>query len=161
VLDPSRTASRVGGERGRRGDPGSPEHAARAIAGEPSFSDEKGGSKIPKRRGFGRSRGGSCTEIHLACDGKGRPLSVVLSSVQVSAVAAAPSLRNCLTQCGWHILSTHPVDGANALPIYSPIGVRLRKLSESAAQGRHLPHHSRAQGSQRASHRASGTPTKF
>jgi transposase len=36
----------------------------------------------PKDEALGRSRGGFSTKIHLACDGKGRPLSVVLSAGQ-------------------------------------------------------------------------------
>ncbi len=37
---------------------------------------------------MGRSRGGFSTKVHLACDGKGRPLSVVLT----------PGQRHCSTQ---------------------------------------------------------------
>jgi hypothetical protein len=129
----------MGGERGRHGDPGSPEHAAGAIAGEPSLSDEKGAPKSQRDGALGRSRGDFSTKIHLACDGKGRPLSVVLSSVRVSAIAAAPSLRNCVTQCGCHVLSTHPVDRANALPIYSPTGATASKVVGECCAGAASP----------------------
>jgi len=36
----------------------------------------------PEEEALGRSRGGFSTKVHLACDGKGRPLSVVLSAGQ-------------------------------------------------------------------------------
>jgi transposase len=70
----------VGGERRRHGDSGSP---ARRGRQKPT---ERGGRKKgflnPKDEALGRSRGGLSTKIHLACDGKGRPLSVVLSAGQ-------------------------------------------------------------------------------
>lgn len=71
----------------------------------------------------------------LACNGKGSPLSVVLSSVRVSAIAAAPSLRNCLTQCGCHVLSTHSVDCANALHIYSTTGATASEVVGECCAG--------------------------
>jgi transposase len=36
----------------------------------------------PANEGLGRSRGGLTTKFHLACDGKGRPLSVVITPGQ-------------------------------------------------------------------------------
>jgi transposase len=36
----------------------------------------------PADEGLGRSRGGLTTKFHLACDGKGRPLSVVITAAQ-------------------------------------------------------------------------------
>jgi len=36
----------------------------------------------PEGEALGRSRGGFSTKLHLACDGKGRPLSVVLTPGQ-------------------------------------------------------------------------------
>jgi transposase len=36
----------------------------------------------PRDEGLGRSRGGLTTKFHLACDGKGRPLSVVITAGQ-------------------------------------------------------------------------------
>lgn len=36
----------------------------------------------PEEEALGRSRGGFSTKLHLACDGKGRPLSVVLTPGQ-------------------------------------------------------------------------------
>ena len=36
----------------------------------------------PGDEALGRSRGGLSTKVHLSCDGKGRPLSVVVSSGQ-------------------------------------------------------------------------------
>ena len=46
--------------------------AARAAA------DEKGGRRHPADEALGRSRGGLTTKMHLACDGRGRPLSIVV-----------------------------------------------------------------------------------
>jgi hypothetical protein len=108
--------TRVEGERGRHSDLCSPEHAASASQASQASRTKKGAPKSHRDGALVRCRGGFPPKIHPACDGKGRPLSVVLGSVQVSAVAA-PSLRNCLTQCGCHVLSTHPVDRTNALRI--------------------------------------------
>lgn len=36
----------------------------------------------PEDEAIGKSRGGLSTKIHLSCDGKGRPLSVVLTPGQ-------------------------------------------------------------------------------
>ena len=70
----------MGGERGRHGDPGPP---ARRGRQEPT---ERGGRKKgllnPTDEALGRSRGGFWTKLHLAWDGKGRPLSVVLTRGQ-------------------------------------------------------------------------------
>lgn len=38
--------------------------------------------KHPSDEGLGRSRGGLTTTVHLACDGKGRPISVVITPGQ-------------------------------------------------------------------------------
>lgn len=45
----------------------------------------------PEDEALGRSRGGFSTKLHVACDGKGRPLSVVVT----------PGQRNGSTQLGW------------------------------------------------------------
>ena len=37
----------------------------------------------PPDEALGRSRGGLTTKLHLSCDGKGRPLSVILTAGQV------------------------------------------------------------------------------
>ena len=46
-------------------------------------SAESGGRKKgvhhPPDEGLGRSRGGLTSKVHLACDGKGRPLSIVIT----------------------------------------------------------------------------------
>src|SRR5215213_11098273 len=42
----------------------------------------KKGIEHPNDEGLGRSRGGLTTKIHMACDGKGRPLSIVVTSGQ-------------------------------------------------------------------------------
>jgi transposase len=70
----------VGGERGRHGDPGPP---ARRGRQEPTERGRrKRGLLNPEDEALGRSRGGFSTKLHLACDGKGRPLSVVLTPGQ-------------------------------------------------------------------------------
>lgn len=43
-----------------------------------------GGQTEPDDHAIGRSRGGPSTKIHLACDGLGRPLSVVLTGGNVN-----------------------------------------------------------------------------
>ncbi len=71
----------MGGKRGRYGDPGPP-----ARRGRRQKPTERGGRKKgllnPENEVLGRSRGGFSTKVHLTCDGKGRPLSVVLTPGQ-------------------------------------------------------------------------------
>ncbi|MBA3492367.1 MAG: IS5 family transposase [Rubrobacteraceae bacterium] len=45
-----------------------------------AFSDK--GLLNPSEEALGRSKGGFSTKVHLACDGKGRPLSVVVTPGQ-------------------------------------------------------------------------------
>lgn len=52
------------------------QHAAGARS-QPSAAERKG-LLNPEDEALGRSRGGFSTKLHLACDGKGRPLSVVV-----------------------------------------------------------------------------------
>jgi len=61
------------------------QHAASART-EPS----KKGVEHPLDEALGKSCGGFSTKVHLACDGRGRPLSVVLT----------PGQRHCSTQLG-------------------------------------------------------------
>ena len=56
------------------------QHASGARR-RPSRADEKGVSH-PADEGLGRSRGGLTTKFHLACDGRGRPLSIVITPGQ-------------------------------------------------------------------------------
>ncbi len=62
-------------------------------AGEPGGRNK--GIVHPGDEALGRSRGGVSTKVHLSCDGKGRPLSVVVSpgqrheSTQLGAVLDA------------------------------------------------------------------------
>jgi transposase len=70
------------------------QHASGARR-RPSRADEQMGVQHPPDEGLGRSRGGLTTKAHLACDGKGRPLSVVITpgqrhdSTQLEAVLGA------------------------------------------------------------------------
>jgi len=47
-----------------------------------SQADRAAGAEHPADEALGRSRGGFTTKVHLACDGKGRPLSVVVTPGQ-------------------------------------------------------------------------------
>jgi transposase len=51
---------------------------ARRLPSRPT----KKGIQHPTDEGFGRSRAGLTTKFHLACDGNGRPLSIVITPVQ-------------------------------------------------------------------------------
>lgn len=58
------------------------QHAAGAGK-QPACADTSGkGSLCDPNEALGRSRGGLTTKVHLACDGRGRPLSVVLTPGQ-------------------------------------------------------------------------------
>ncbi len=70
----------MGGECRRHGSPGSPARCGRP--GQDKRSGRKKGLLNPKDEALGRSRGGFSTKLHLACDGKGRPLSVVITPGQ-------------------------------------------------------------------------------
>ena len=70
----------MGGERGRHGDPGPP--ACRGCESQAGQRRRKRGLLNPEDEALGRRRGGFSTKVHLACDGKGRPLSVVLTPGQ-------------------------------------------------------------------------------
>jgi transposase len=70
----------VGGERGRHGDPSPP--TRRGRQGRLERGGRKKGLLNPEDEALGRSKGGFSTKLHLACDGKGRPLSVVLTPGQ-------------------------------------------------------------------------------
>ena len=70
------------------------QHAAGAR-GQQSKADKAAKVAHPADEALGRSRGGLTTKLHLACDGLGRPLSVVLTpgqrheSTQLAAVLDA------------------------------------------------------------------------
>ncbi|MFJ1764800.1 hypothetical protein ACIOD2_31055 [Amycolatopsis sp. NPDC088138] len=49
-----------------------------------------GGQSEPGDHAIGRSRGGPTTKIHLACDGHGRPLPVVLTGGNVNDCTVSP-----------------------------------------------------------------------
>ena len=57
------------------------QHAAGARR-RASKADVKHGIQHPEDEALGRSRGGVTTKVHLSCDGKGRPLSIVLTPGQ-------------------------------------------------------------------------------
>jgi transposase len=51
-----------------------------------------GGQGEPADHGIGRSRGGLSTKVHLACDGHGRPLAVVLTGGNVNDCTMATAV---------------------------------------------------------------------
>jgi len=72
--------SRVGSERGQH-------HSLSTSARQRGASENderrrKKGVVHPQDEALGRSRGGLTSKIHLACDGKGRPLSIVVTAGQ-------------------------------------------------------------------------------
>ena len=79
---------RVGGERGRHGRAGSPPRCGSTHKTKPQR--RKKGLCHPLGEALGTSRGRFSTKVHLACDGKGRPLSVFLT----------PGQRHSSTQLG-------------------------------------------------------------
>lgn len=54
-------------------------HHASGARRRPSRADEKKGIQHSADEGLGRSRGGLTTKFHLACDGEGRPLSIMIT----------------------------------------------------------------------------------
>jgi transposase len=54
----------------------------RAPEASPQERRLKRGLLEPEEEALGRSRGGFSTKVHLACDGKGRPLSVIVTPGQ-------------------------------------------------------------------------------
>jgi transposase len=54
-------------------------HHAGGARRRPSRADDKKGICHPADEALGRSRGGLTTKVHLACDGRGRPLSIVIT----------------------------------------------------------------------------------
>ena len=106
-----RRGGAVGGECRRRGSPGSPARCGRP--GQDKRSGRKKGLLNPKDEALGRSRGGFSTKLHLACDGKGRPLSVVITPGQRHSSTQLEGVLDMGTWCGYHVHSTRPADRAS------------------------------------------------
>lgn len=70
----------VGSERGRKRLPSAPARGGGQAREEPGR--RKKGLLNPPDEALGRSKGGFSTKLHLSCDGKGRPLSLVLTGGQ-------------------------------------------------------------------------------
>lgn len=70
----------VGGERGLQRRSGAPARRRSTPRQEPG--GRKRGVEHPSEEALGRSRGGFTTKIHLACDARGRPLSVLVTEGQ-------------------------------------------------------------------------------
>jgi transposase len=71
---------RVGSERGFKRGPSAPARGGSQAPEEPR--GRKKGLLNPPDEALGRSKGGFSTKLHLSCDGKGRPLSLVLTGGQ-------------------------------------------------------------------------------
>ena len=71
----------MGGQRRQHGGPGAPARRRGAKKGGGATSAEADPAPASDEA-IGRSRGGLTTKLHLACDGKGRPLAVVLTPGQ-------------------------------------------------------------------------------
>jgi transposase len=126
---------RVGGERGRQRDPGPPARRRGSPPAGPGRA--KGGTAHAQDEALGHSRGGLTTKLHLAVDGKGRPLAVTLTP---GSVMRAPSSRRCWM--GSECRDREVLAGlASGLPICWPTGVRLHHLPAAATPARHWPYH--------------------
>ena len=68
------------GKRGLHGRPGA--SARRGCPLHPEPGGHKKGVEHPPDEALGRGRGGFSTKVHLACDGKGRLLSVIVTPGQ-------------------------------------------------------------------------------
>src|SRR5215213_3865984 len=71
---------RLAGRRGQHHRSGAP--ACRGCPPKAEQARCKKGVSHPEDEALWRSRGGMTTKLHLACDGRGRPLSVVLTPIQ-------------------------------------------------------------------------------
>ncbi|QKV75525.1 transposase [Amycolatopsis sp. Hca4] len=106
-----------------------------------------GGHSEPGDHAIGRSRGGPTTEIHLACDGHGRPLSVALTGgnvhdcpmfTQVMAGIefrrSGPDLRRTGRAVCWRTRATPAGQPAATRPgRRAPTGFRPHRLLASQA----------------------------
>jgi transposase len=150
----------VGGGRGRHGYPGQP---PRRGCREPTErAGRKKGLLNPEDEALGRSRGGFPTKIHLACDGKGRPLSVVLTaaqrhgSTQLEGLLDAVRIPPPRSAPGRpRKRPTHPLADRG----YSFEGCRI--LLRRRGISRTIPLRKDQKERERATRRASGTPTPF
>jgi transposase len=70
----------MGSERGLKRLPSAPARCRSQAQEEPR--GRKKGLLNPPEEALGRSKGGFSTKLHLSCDGKGRPLSLVLTGGQ-------------------------------------------------------------------------------
>ena len=64
--------------------PGSPARRRRPQKGAAAGDELEDPARAAARQALGRSRGGLTTKVHLACDGRGLPLAVVLTPGNVN-----------------------------------------------------------------------------
>lgn len=69
--------------------------ARRGGPAAPWASDAKG-VEHPRDEALGRSRGGLSTKLHLTCDGRGRPLSVIVTAGQRHESTQLEALLNAI-----------------------------------------------------------------
>jgi hypothetical protein len=95
-------------------------------ASQPRGRTQKGAPKPREEdEALGRSRGGFSTKVHLACDGKGRPLSVVVTPGQRHGSTQLKELLDAVRVPRlWAARRADPVSGPLA---YSPTGATASK----------------------------------
>lgn len=70
------------------GQPGSPARRGRPQKGDADREELEDPGRAQARQALGRSRGGLTTKVHLAVDGRGLPLSIVLTPGNVNDATA-------------------------------------------------------------------------
>jgi hypothetical protein len=118
----------MGAKRGRYHCPSSP--ACGGCAPRSVSASRKKGIENPQEEALGRSRGGLTTKLHLACDGRGRPLSVVTSKLPLSR----PPTHLCNTPVTARCQQPEVCPGAARSRRHNPYPQRL--LSCAAGYGK-------------------------
>lgn len=66
------------------GQPGSPARRRCPQKGQRRGDELEDPARSAARQALGRSRGGLTTKVHLACDGRGLPLAVVVTPANIN-----------------------------------------------------------------------------
>jgi transposase len=122
----------VVGKRGLHGRPGA--SARRGCPPHPEPGGHKKGVEHPPDEAFGRGRGGFSTKVHLACDGKGRPLSVIVTPGQRN-----DGMQLCAVLDAIRVPRKGREGRASAPSTSWPTGATARG-STGACLGRGIPH---------------------
>ena len=109
------------------------QHAARARR-KPSPSRRKKGGFHSPDEAIGRCRGGLTSKVHLSCDGKGDPLSVVVTVSQrhdstqttfsLDSFLVGPRRANLRARC-YSSLIRHIVDRPITISLWVPLPSQL------------------------------------